>query len=760
MISPTPRSVSSVQAALEAIVVALQCHGLRESRLTIETISHWDNLSKGTEGGWMKVAKYKLAAFFAYHTHQPLPQKPFTIADKPGHLLGGAQGRWLTQALKGSHRMSILATLKQTKKGMPRPSKHQLEASVEPFIEKMTSLPPTLSRPQLLVPWAAVDDYPARVETLLTKETVKAQLRRTVHELFDRPLTMEERIEPFFPSTSANYINSRKELGAIGTILEHPALLNGLRQPGGVLPRERPQREEEEYRQREEEETKVSLNENKFRDHFKTLYWRMLAEANKEIPEVIPVALAEPLKIRMITKGPPMQQTVLRPIWKAIHRRLRRHKVFRLIGTPATEQEILNGLGRDLKEHEVYLSGDYEAATDNLQSWVSETVGEELASVLKLGAPERKLLIQSLTGHLFLGKEQKRGQLMGSITSFPILCIANAAVCRWAMELAEERSIALHDALLLINGDDCALRAHKTVYAFWQRLTAFIGLKESVGKTYTSREFVEINSTIFRRVPEFPLWFPEERINGHYREACVRKSCLRQVRYVNGGLLLGLKRSQGRVGIKDQDDPRGNLGVRADSLLQLAPEKLHERIMKVFLSRHRTLLEKMRLPWYLPDWLGGVGLPTGSWGQPSDLDLRLARRILNNWEELHPIPLANKEAPWKTWLLAQTKLPKPVYTDRPSEATEEYRRMVGLHCVNLLFDSDIKLSDMYEAVNGSTKVSRAIARNAKLYSPRGLRDIPKPLEGPIARQRLYPNFSSSERTSTLLHGGSANVSLD
>ena len=225
------------------------------------------------------------------------------------------------------------------------------------------------------------------------------QLRRTVKEIFEgESFSFEERMRPFMPSTSANYIRSRKEAGAIGAILDHPELLKGLRKAGGVFKAERKASASEEKIARTDESVTIS---GTMEDTFKTFWFRILKIAKDEIPRVEPVALAEALKVRVITKGPPFAQTVLRALWKKLHTVMRHHKVFELIGHPVDELYVRNQMGLDLKEDEVYLSADYEAATDNLQPWVSETIADEISICLNLSEIERELMIRILTQHVY-----------------------------------------------------------------------------------------------------------------------------------------------------------------------------------------------------------------------------------------------------------------------------------------------------------------------------------------------------------------------
>jgi hypothetical protein len=597
----------------------------------------------------------------------------------------------------------------------------------------------------------------------LNIETVKFQLRRTVDELFAGQMKYDwtDRVKLFFPSTSANYIRSRSNAGVVGTLLdpqsEFKYLLEEERVWGGYLRYRRiPLGMDEEERQNLHDQSvqpRVEVteqSEQQLESAWQDLMVKVYDVALEEIPIAEPVALAESLKIRVITKGPAFHQMFLRNLWQKLHRQLRNHPTFRLIGETVTEQVMLEALGIKLEGDETYLSGDYKAATDNLQSWVSEEIADRLGEVLDLLSGELRLLKESLTGHIFLNEkfemlEQLRGQLMGSITSFPVLCIANAAMCRWAMEIAEKKIILLRDSKLLINGDDCAMRCKSTLYPIWKRITAFAGLEESVGKTYESRNFVNINSTSFERT-EKPF-----SINCTYSDKLdnQRLTHLKLTKYVNVGLMLGMKRSGGKVGLGGQGDNCDTLGSRARELISVCPLAMQESVMKTFISHHKLAMTKSRLPWYIPEWLGGLGLPSGSWGQPSTLDLRVAASILRNWKTERPEPINKKMAQWKTWKVAQKNLPSPCFCSKKNESTIAYDNAVARECINMLFNKDVTLTDLFDVdkTDEIEKVGKAIRHNANLWNPshHGGGKLPAPLTlEEIQFQVRYPNWTLDE----------------
>jgi hypothetical protein len=267
-----------------------------------------------------------------------------------------------------------------------------------------------------------------------------------------------------------------------------------------------------------------------------------------------------------------------------------------------------------------------------------------------------------------------------------------------------------------------------------------MGLFESLGKTFLSRRFVNMNSTNFL----IDVSQEEKR-----PRATVK---IRKVPFINMGLMYGLKRSGGKVGVTDMDDSRDTIGSRARDLHDSCPSFAREAVMRRFLQGVKEQFPYENIPWFIPDWLGGLGIPSGSWGEPSELDLKIAKRILWNWGKKvngmsayanTPILLGRQEAKWKTWQLATEALPEPVYTKEKGWKTEEYAAIVGRQIINLLFDSRRSLPDLFEELTKKSGAIKAIRHNQRLWSPKlGVAGLEA--EG-IEFQPLYPNYRESAK---------------
>jgi hypothetical protein len=329
-------------------------------------------------------------------------------------------------------------------------------------------------------------------------------------------------------------------------------------------------------------------------------------EAQLDSNEVELCGLAEPQKVRVISKGPGMKYFMLQPIQRLVHDIMRTHPVFQLIGTECNsyilDQQLLS---KRVPGDDFLLSGDYAEATNRIRSCYSKLCGELVLKAIGVreSSPYYDMFIDCLCRSQIKTKRspglpQVEGQLMGSIVSFPILCLINAAVCRWSMELTSGRKISLVEAPLLINGDDCVFFGGRNLFSTWEKMANQVGLEKSLGKTYFAKSFCSINS----RTYVLP--------GGNFARGFL------PVQYVNYRLLAGNARSNGAVGFSkenlvDNVDPAHSFGARQSSLLQEAPLFLEERLTERFFSNFGHQLESRHnrhLPFFLPTWQGGLGL--------------------------------------------------------------------------------------------------------------------------------------------------------
>jgi len=701
-----------VRRCVDTITTIVCLYGFDRTAFSLRgTYDHWIYCAS-VVGDPMKFVKWKISSFYSDSKGQPLP--PSILLDRgldlPHVILGGRAYAYIQRVLRRQRPFefeSFALSILMSKKGMPRPERPQLKKAEAAAFAKLTT-PVPLPSPVSLQEWGDVFQLP---NSLLTQEEFSAQIRRTVREVFrltekeqDEGLNLydvTDRTSPFFPSTSANYINTRSEGGVVGAILDHPELLIGLKTDEELI--------------RTDIVTGKSgsqfmlVDDSRLRDSFTQLMDRIKVLALDETPSAVPLALPEALKTRVITKGPPYLYTLLKPLQKSIHSRLRQHPAFSLTGTPITADYVQERMGAKLPPGSAYLSVDYADATNELSSWCSDVCVDALAIELNLTEVERNLFLRALTGHSleYSGKilPQRRGQLMGSIMSFPVLCLINAAIVRWSLEIAFKRVFTLRDAPMAINGDDAILKTTPQGRRVWEQLANFCGLSASVGKVYYSPEFLNMNSTTFNFHPEG--W--EGYLVARKGEGTVSRRLrhFQLVRYVNLGLLLGLTRSGGSASLVSEASDGRTFGTRARELLSSAPSWMADRLLGQFIHMNKTTLKAFNLPWFIPEALGGVGLPTTYHFQPRDQDLRLARKIYDNPSQFR-LPPRPQDTPWQTWKYVSTRftIPQAVYHSdflvhsrsrekRAGVISES--RLLGLACVEALFRAP-KISSLYQEV--------------------------------------------------------------
>lgn len=757
-----------------------------------KTIDHWITLCRACpdpESSWMAVAKYKFAAFFADQLGgQQLPKVPWKkdTKDIPGVLLGGRAHRYYRRMRKlaakgGESRIThdcFLQTVLLLKKGCPRPTKQMLQSAVKKSFATLTTAPKKKSAAGMRWGDLAEDHPKLKVSPLVDWMSVSEQMRRTVHELFGGKVFDMSQVEPFFPSVSANYINTRKAGGCVGALKSEPSLQGHyghvphfLQNSSGhsayknhpVVPFKRISHSEEEI-------SHISSNEYLFDDtqifrKFQSFFADVRSLAVKEEPIAKLVPLAEALKVRVISKGPPFTYFTLKPLQKFLWKVLADHPASRLVGEPISAEYIWERLGSKLLPDFEFASGDYSAATDELFSETSNIIVDELIKVLELSPNIAKMLRDSLTGYniqyddehkVCHSARQQRGQLMGSIVSFPILCIANLALCRRAVEVSYQRHFTLIDCPLAINGDDCIFKCNDMGKQFWRDFGSFIGLSESVGKTYFSRRYVNMNSTGFTFDPDHPVLTLFKRDG----EDVLRKNPFAMIPFINWSLILGMKRSMAGVAgaLKRSDvlatDGSSNqtLGSRSRELLRNCPEHMQSTVLRLFIKKHWTLLTSLKVPWFIPEWAGGVGLPiltqiTGGpdlddmklvslpgFG-PSRLDLCAMRRILLDWRQRRPESVGDS-ASWKLHKRLLTMMPERLLReeDAPEQyvrATEQLKNALTFQCfleghMRATDDEPESLLDLFDE-SPSTRAIEALRHNEDLW----LKTSKSPMSSPL-----------------------------
>jgi hypothetical protein len=322
----------------------------------------------------------------------------------------------------------------------------------------------------------------------------------------------------------------------------------------------------------------------KGREHFE-----LIAKRTQPYPLRAGVELVDdPLKCRPITKNN-WNCNILKPLQKEIHTQLKSNVAFRLIGEKLTE-EIISCIDRFPGSK--YVSGDYKSATDCFHTDATEAcLNRILGSMSGPLSKDAELMIlakRSLTG-LTISSEHfdtfvmNRGQLMGSLLSFPILCIVNFAMWRHSTELSNGvrcngNGLGGRFDHVLINGDDIGFAATRRAFELWKTITPQVGLSPSPGKNYYTGEFIMLNTLMFS-------WSE-------------RQNKLVSIRFVN----LGLLKCPGEECIIDNLDA---LGQMHDDFVYGCSNK--SAGSGVFISEQKELLKLSWRNLFGPRELGGLG---------------------------------------------------------------------------------------------------------------------------------------------------------
>jgi len=761
-------------------------------------------------GSWKDLFKYKINAYFSFINKQEVPPPPVGLEQfksllDPAFLFFGRAKRFIQILnLNVEKKKSFAQSIAQSKKAAPAVHPEMVEEAERKTFAHLTT-------PREDVPNFAI--YDGVFSHQINRDTMCYQLRRTIREcLGNKTLTWSEVTKPFVPSTSSNYNWDRKNLGAVGAFLSNEEIYKILRpllgrrdlvkkDLGSVTLSE--ELSELYGRAGKEEQSLFEGSENPVdKETLALLYdgeelcilWKdqiyptLIREALGELPRTMVIGLPEPLKVRCITAGPPLTYTALKPVQQWLWRNLKSQSVFQLIGTPVT-QDIVKSMMGTLQKLEVFISGDYKASTDNLHSWVSECLLDELVTMfrekvyepdaLNLGqiADFEVLMRRALTGHMIMDprmnasyrkgnhirdedfKEQKEGQLMGSIISFPFLCLANAAMCRWAMEISDKVNYKVVDrhisgyttARLLINGDDCLFPGRKDgtevdafgqsyrvgIFDIWKKVTGFGGLESSVGKTFVSKKFMTINSVQYEYSNETRDW--EEDIGGNASDVDFL-----ELKYVNMGLVY----AQSKSGERGKNF--FTLGSVHEDLKNTCPVELFAKATELFIRNAKERKYRPKLdnngkpirkdgrtvyveeffksiknagvPWYLPSWLGGLGLQVPNekdWDDKGSLRAlrKYGKIVRDNIESYRPMNYKNF-AKWQFHKLVDSSLDefaflknqnfvKITYDETQRVLSDEYQKLYNLCVVerfllDALVPSNPKSGDRFDKIAKDT----------------------------------------------------------
>lgn len=549
------------------------------------------------KGKLVTYLKYKTASLFAWGLDQEMPEYP-GIGTKSPYFAGGSfysfqqRMKWLghSKCVETKRKSwSFFYSCLMLKKGMPRPDKQALEKAVKDAYETMTCADERTYSRHLAI------------------ASVAEKAKKVVRKLFG--VQDWSAVQMAWPSISAHATSGRKELGALGKIVREQ-----------MAPKDIVYVVDLEECIEEEGVTRLKLSEESA-GKLVQAQCKLLLKAQNELPLAIPQALPEPLKVRIVTKGPEYTYAALRPVQKMLFNALKCDERF-MIGEVMSSTKVRKCLGQ-LRLGNKWLSGDYKAATDNLAIELSHTLVEEIASATAMPFVYRDLFQTALTGHSYVKEHtdkesgtkwyesmgpQARGQLMGSPVSFPLLCIANFALI-WDTVFPES---TFEEVQCIVNGDDCLFQCDEDGRDAWEDGARAVGLTPSIGKTYYASDFYVINSVMYdcTGVDDELYMLPWEGADVY-------------IPFVNCGLLLGLKRSGER---EDGEAEGASLGARARKMCDgWSKVRDWEVTMTENLMKEFMLLNPVPegIPLHIPEVWGGLGLP----GERSPEEERLYTRV-------------------------------------------------------------------------------------------------------------------------------------
>jgi hypothetical protein len=322
------------------------------------------------------------------------------------------------------------------------------------------------------------------------------------------------------------------------------------------------------------------------------------------------VAIAEPGKFRILSKGDSYLYAALQPIQGRMLSAWKRQRVSTMRGQDLTDK--VNEINSLVPEFRNFVSGDYKSSTDYIKRAAT------LAAVAPLrftkGGDLAEISFQP--GRLLYGNKKQEpvmfaeGQLMGHPLSFPLLCVINLAVYLHTVEQYCDLKGSSNDfrsrlrKAVIVNGDDILFKGDREFFDMFFENASDVGFRKSVGKNYFCPNFCQINSQTF-----------------------VRKND----RFVRTGYLnLKFLTIESLKGGKSEATPT-ELGRDISEMVRICPWTALA-VPAIFKRFDREYKGGFRPNWYLPVCAGGYGLsavPPGTW-RVSRQQLRVAALFLHD----------------------------------------------------------------------------------------------------------------------------------
>jgi len=229
-----------------------------------------------------------------------------------------------------------------------------------------------------------------------------------------------------------------------------------------------------------------------------------LSEVLGTAPLSDPSHVAKPMVVQSAGKPRPLtkfseQTLLLKPLHKSLYSHISK-KAWLCRGELSAEKLDAAGFKRGFGN---LVSGDYKSATDNLPLEVAEAI-LRVALFNATRVPEgissyAERILRPLFRYRGEFVEVTSGQQMGSLLSFPLLCIQNYIAFRWAVRRHFGSRDAEPKIPVLINGDDILFQCEDpTFYGSWIEVVGKVGLEVERTKTSVAEDYGSLNSTLLR----------------------------------------------------------------------------------------------------------------------------------------------------------------------------------------------------------------------------------------------------------------------
>jgi hypothetical protein len=365
--------------------------------------------------------------------------------------------------------------------------------------------------------------------------------------------------------------------------------------------------------------------------------------------------ICEPLKIRNITKSNAAPYAIAKGLQKDLHTYLKRFFQFSLIGEPLAKAHI-EELGRR-SPIGTFASGDFSAATDNVKIELTKLCFERLLHHLrhfcgmspKYISSVRKVLyeheIHYPTGY---GEDldaviQENGQLMGSVLSFPVLCMINVCTYWDSVEPDVEDFKKLN---VLVNGDDILFRTTEEKYNHWLATLPEAGLFPSPGKNFFHDTYCTVNSELFS----------------------IRGSTIKCIPFFNAGMLLGQSKVCRQEG-KSKPVHCLHESVIAGALNPSRADARFKYYNKTRLASSSKSADGHQMNYYIPRELGGLGMKLPGL---TYLSAERFKQLTDQGADMQPL------APFTIVTGAQRKIAKYLYDSWTTPYLKPPMKPIGL----------------------------------------------------------------------------------